>query len=919
MDDKLRELAENAYSNYSSVLGDIDRIKTDITHVRQGKLELSEIQTDTERLNNRINREGTAELQALERINGEANFQDIRIIQRIVELSRAVGRITTNSRLGNTGYGTGFLIAPNLMLTNNHVLGTAEVAANSTIQFNYELDQTGNPNKSESFNLLPEEFFVTSHYKKDAGDPYSGLDFTIVAVEKVSNEGTPLNNFPVARLDKKLGKIIDGENCAIVQHPKGDYKKIVMKDIRMLVLKDDFLIYESDTLPGSSGSMVLGLGTGEVVALHHSAVPRKNRHGQWLRKDGSVVQPGDPDNMIDWMGNEGIRVSSILNMIEKIPVEKAMEKHKATLVSVLHMDKNVATIASENKTTPSKKYVMNRSESTASSTQYFEIQLSEVKEMQQDWKENATSLVPGLVLSEPLYPMSTEKAHRNFFYIHVESDKSPWEIAADLEGLPQIETCTPDLEMSTDIRPGHYDRWSRNESLESLDDGTADWGKSEGDFKIKWANAHLVKDFIQEGKSEEYRQWNRDAVKLSKVNLDKIAQNGQNIKLVQLDTGYTDHNKVLGGYNLLHDEDFIDGEDARDEMSMGILRQPGHGTRTASIVVGNKANGRIENDGNQGVAVSKDGESLVKVIPYRISKSVILIGRGRNLFNAVSQAINSEADIVFMCMGSYPRPMIYSIAKTAYERGIIWVCAAGNQVESVIAPAVYPGTIAVAASNPNNEPWRYTSYGPAVDISAPGEDVYVPFKSKRQEDIMVFGSGTSYATPHVASAAALWKAKHSQFLKEHVKEPWQIVELFRTHLKATAEKDPNANGSQWDEKRFGAGILDIEKLLKQKMPVKAAEIKQLLDGLQHAYKGKEKPAQWDLGVRETVHFLWNTARKKLTPGFESTTLQESLTERARISVAAMTGRPVNKVFESYDQFDEDQTERLLKVYFESFN
>ncbi|MGS0524866.1 trypsin-like serine peptidase [Zobellia nedashkovskayae] len=171
MDDKLRDLAENAYANYTSVLGDIDRIKTDITHVRQGKLELSEIQTDTERLYNRISREGTAELQALERINGEANFQDIRIIQRIVELSQAVGRITTNSRLGNTGYGTGFLIAPNLILTNNHVLGTAEVAANSTIQFNYELDQMGNPNKSESFNLVPQEFFVTSHYKKRCRRP----------------------------------------------------------------------------------------------------------------------------------------------------------------------------------------------------------------------------------------------------------------------------------------------------------------------------------------------------------------------------------------------------------------------------------------------------------------------------------------------------------------------------------------------------------------------------------------------------------------------------------------------------------------------------------------------------------------------------------------------------------------------------
>ncbi|CAM3611923.1 S8 family serine peptidase [Zobellia roscoffensis] len=914
MDDKLRELAEESYANYSSVLNDIDRIKTDITHVRQGKVELSEIQTDTERLSNRISREGTAELQALERINGEANFQDIRIIQRIVELSRAVGRITTNSRLGNTGHGTGFLIAPNLILTNNHVLGTAETASNSTIQFNYELDQQGNPNKSESFNLLPEEFFMTSHYKKDAGDPYSGLDFTIVAVEKVSNEGTPISNFPVARLDKKLGKIIDGENCAIVQHPKGDYKKIVMKDIRMLVLKDDFLIYESDTLPGSSGSMVLGLGTGEVVALHHSAVPRKNRHGQWLRKDGSVVQPGDPDNMIDWMGNEGIRISSILNMIAKIPVSKTMQKYKSSLVSVLDTNVSSTPVHTENRTTPSKPYAMNRSESTTNQTLYFEIQLSGVKEMQNDWKQNAASLVPGLVLSEPLYPMSTEQAHRLFYYIHVQSDKTPWEVAAELEGLPQIDTCTPDLEMSTDIKPGHYGRWSGNESLESLDDGTADWDKSEGDFKIRWANASLVKEFIPKGQSGEYRKWNLNATNANNLKdvkaYDSLKANADKIRLIQLDTGYTDHSKVLGGYNLLHDEDFIDGEDARDEMSMGILKQPGHGTRTASIIMGNRANGRIENDGNQGVAVAEE-ESLVKVIPYRISKSVILIGRGRNLFNAVSQAINANADVVFMCMGSYPRPMIYSIAKTAYERGVIWVCAAGNMVESVIAPAVYPGTIAVAASNPNNEPWRYTSYGPAVDITAPGEDVYVPFKNKKQEDIMVFGSGTSYATPHVASAASLWKAKNLKNLNKFIEKPWQIVELFRKHLKESAQDV--VDNREWDQKRFGAGILDLTALLDKE--VTPEEIK----GLKNAYAGKESRKEWDLGVRETVHFLWNTARRKLTPGFESSTLQDALTERARISVAAMSGRPVNKVFESYAQFDEDQTEKLLKVYFESFN
>jgi len=921
MDDTLRDLAEQAHSNYSSVLGDIDRIKTDITNVRQGKVELSEIQTDKERLSNRISREGTAALQALERINGEANFQDIRIIQRIVQLSKAVGRITTNSRLGNTGYGTGFLIAPNLILTNNHVLTSPEAASNSTIQFNYELDQDGNPGKSESFNLLPEEFFVTSSYKNDPDDPYSGLDFTVVAVGAVSNTGTPISKFPLARLDKKLGKIIDGENCVIVQHPKGDYKKIVMKDIRMLVLKDDFLIYESDTLPGSSGSMVLGLGTGEVVALHHSGVPRKNRHGQWLRKDGSVVQPGDNDNVIDWMGNEGIRVSSILNMINKIPVSEAMEEHKAYLLENLVANENVNTSSTENNSVSTNQYAMNRSESSNSKIQYFEIQLSGVKQMQNDWKANAFSLVPDLVLSEPLYPMSTEKSHRNFYYIHVQSDKSPWEVAADLEGLPQIEICTPDLEMSTDIRVGHYGRWSNNESFESLDDGTADWNQSEGDFKIKWANASLVKDLIPKGESQAYRKWNLKAVNVPELKSIKgskeLKENAKKIQLIQLDTGYTDHKKVFGGYDLLQDEDFIDGEDARDEMSVGILRQPGHGTRTASLVVGNNPNGTIKNDGNRGVGLDEDGTPLIKVIPYRISKSVILIGRGRNLFNAVSQAVNANADIIFMCMGSYPRPMIYSIAKTAYERGIIWVCAAGNKVESVIAPAVYPGTIAVAASNPNNEPWRYTSYGPAVDITAPGEDVYVPFKNKKQEDIMVFGSGTSYATPHVASAAAMWKAKHYTFLKEHVKKPWQVVELFRTHLKRSAQNKPDKR--DWDQDRFGAGILNVRDLLAIEMPTKPDDITDLLKELKHAYKDKESPVHWDLGVRETVHFLWNTARKKIIPGFESTAFQDSLTERARISVAAMTGKPVNKVLENYAEFDEDQTESLLKVYFESFN
>ena len=165
--------------------------------------------------------------------------------------------------------------------------------------------------------------------------------------------------------------------------------------------------------------MVLGLGTGEVVALHHSGVPRKNRHGQWLRKDGSVVQPGDPDNVIDWMGNEGIRVSSILNMIERIPVSNAMEKYKTDLLDSMQSDERVAPASTEKTDVSNNYYSMNRSESSNSQIQYFEIQLSGVKEMQNDWKENATTLVPELVLSEPLYPYVDRKITSQFLITYM--------------------------------------------------------------------------------------------------------------------------------------------------------------------------------------------------------------------------------------------------------------------------------------------------------------------------------------------------------------------------------------------------------------------------------------------------------------------------------------------------------------------
>ena len=336
--------------------------------------------------------------------------------------------------------------------------------------------------------------------------------------------------------------------------------------------------------------------------------------------------------------------------------------------------------------------------------------------------------------------------------------------------------------------------------------------------------------------------------------------------------------------------------------------------------------GCFKNDGNFGLLRQlaggdvkvEDVLSKLKVVPYRIAQSVVLINRGKNLVDAANQAINCNADVMFMCMGSYPRPMIYEVAKSAYDMGVIWICAAGNEVEMVIAPALYPGTIAVAAINPYKFPWKGSCYGSSVDISAPGEDVYVPFVNKKFEEIMVYGSGTSYATPHVAAAASLWRAKHYEALKKYP-FPWQIVEAFRFCLKQSAEVPNN-----WDASNYGTGILNIPSLLKYELPkiVDNKLVGKNVSGnqitLKNAYEDKPSRPEWDLGIRETAHHLWKTLVKKITPGLESTSPEMALTERARISISALTAGPAAKVFESYTQVGREKSEKILNMYFESY-
>ncbi len=147
----------------------------------------------------------------------------------------------------------------------------------------------------------------------------------------------------------------------------------------------------------------------------------------------------------------------------------------------------------------------------------------------------------------------------------------------------------------------------------------------------------------------------------------------------------------------------------------------------------------------------------------------------------------------------------------AVRRGKIVVNAAGNCIGMVVAPASYDNAIAVAATNADDEPWKGTSKGRAVDIAAPGEDVYVAEAVAGATGTRASpGNGTSFATAAVAGAAADWLAFHGKARIDDARGSLSRRDLFVQLLQASARKPEG-----FDSERMGAGILNLEALLKQ--------------------------------------------------------------------------------------------------------
>ncbi|MGW0787509.1 endonuclease [Streptomyces sp. NPDC002911] len=248
-----------------------------------------------------------ADVLGLERLMGRNNLTGVAFLEGGHLAARSVGRVTVTGPGGGRHYGTGFMVSPSLLMTNNHVLRSQEEAGRALVEFNFQAALDGRPLAPVPFALEPQRFFATD----------VDLDFSVVAVAEGGAQPARLADFHWLPLDGSQGKVIIGEFVNIIQHPDGEPKQLALRENQVVDLLDRFLHYYTDTARGSSGSPVCN-DQWEVVALHHSAVPQTDEEGHPLTLDGALWQPWMGEHKLAWKANEGVRISRVLQALSRL-------------------------------------------------------------------------------------------------------------------------------------------------------------------------------------------------------------------------------------------------------------------------------------------------------------------------------------------------------------------------------------------------------------------------------------------------------------------------------------------------------------------------------------------------------------------------------------------------------------------------
>ncbi|MFE1904330.1 type VII secretion-associated serine protease mycosin [Streptomyces gardneri] len=293
---------------------------------------------------------------------------------------------------------------------------------------------------------------------------------------------------------------------------------------------------------------------------------------------------------------------------------------------------------------------------------------------------------------------------------------------------------------------------------------------------------------------------------LQRVLLDELWQHtkGEGVRVAVIDTGVDDVNPQLReAVDVKAGKDFLKpdkknpgfGDEKRGKTD-GTVDEVGHGTKVAGIIAArpNKDTGfvglapeakiipiRQNDEKNSGKA-----DTMAKAIDWAVAKGAHVI----NISQDTTQTLEADS------------PMAVSIAK-AIQKKIVVVASAGNdgmdgELKNTY-PAAFPGVLAVASSDRNNERAAFSQPGTFVGVAAPGVDMVSTVPGGGQ----CVDNGTSFSAPYVAGVAALLRAKYPD---------WSAAQIV-TRIEQTAIRSINGRDNY-----VGWGVVDPVRALADAPP-----------------------------------------------------------------------------------------------------
>lgn len=284
---------------------------------------------------------------------------------------------------------------------------------------------------------------------------------------------------------------------------------------------------------------------------------------------------------------------------------------------------------------------------------------------------------------------------------------------------------------------------------------------------------------------DQWNLFNNPAYPLADINVCDawdLGIYGQGVKVAVVDTGIKEG---LSDLPFDYPDDVIATSgpfEYGNNYYYGYGGQEEHGTMVASII-----GAKHDNNGMGGIAPEANMLYVANELASVYSQIEIAYG--------INEAVNRNAEVINMSFGNTGTVSVQLLID-AFENalqngrnglGTVLIAASGNNpFPPVYQPANYPNVLAVGSTDELGV-WGDCSYGPELDIVAPGTHIVVTnFSGVYQASF-----GTSLAAPHVSGVAALMIAASPDHLIKG--------EAVRNILKRTAQRNSDPG---YDDENF---------------------------------------------------------------------------------------------------------------------